>query len=291
MNFTTSSYAPVDIVVRAQASVGEGPFYDERTGVLSWVDILGGDLFETTLASGDTVRRSGSGILGAAIPREHTEGFVLATGDGFEIATATARRMVAPVLPDPAYRMNDAKCDVGGRLWAGSTSLTFEPGAGALHRWDGDNTSTVVVHGLTLPNGLGWTTDNRRMFLVDSLLHTVLVGLFDGDEGALGQLSQFASIPDGLPDGLAVDEEDCVWVAVWGASKVVRLSPDGRTIGVVEMPVSQPSSCCFGPDGYLYVTSARNGLDEATLRSEPLAGSVFAVQTGLSGAAQYRFGR
>lgn len=291
MNFTTSRYAPVDIAVRAEASVGEGPFYNERTGVLSWVDILAGELFETTLASGDTTRLPGPGILGAAIPREHTEGYVLATGDGFELTTATDRRLVDRALPDPTYRMNDAKCDVGGRLWAGSTSMTFEPGAGALHRWDGEDTSSVVLDGLTLPNGLGWTTNNRRMFLVDSLLHTVLVGSFDGDEGVLGDLSQFASISDGLPDGLAVDEEDCVWVAVWGAGKVIRLSPDGRTLGVIDMPVSQPSSCCFGPDGYLYVTSARNGLGEAALHDEPLAGSVFAIQTGLSGAAQYRFVR
>ncbi len=291
MNPTASRYAPVDIAVRADASVGEGPFYNDRTGVLSWVDILGGDLFETTLVSSETVRLPGSGILGAAIPREHTDGYVLATGEGFEIATGSDRTMVAPVLPDPSSRMNDAKCDVGGRLWAGTTTMTFEPGGGTLHRWDGELPSTVVVDGLTLPNGLGWTTDNRRMFLVDSLLHTVLVGSFDADNGVLGELSQLASIPDGLPDGLAVDEEDCLWVALWGASTVVRLSPDGRTIGVITMPVSQPSSCCFGPDGYLYVTSARNGLDEAALRNEPLAGSVFAVQTGLSGAAQYRFGR
>ena len=175
--------------------------------------------------------------------------------------------------------MNDAKCDSRGRMWAGSTHMQFVPGAGALHRWDGGPSSMTIAAGLTLPNGLGWNQEDTIMYVIDSMNHDLLSASFHPDEGEIGKLSTLCKIDPGLPDGLAVDLDGSIWVAVWGGAQVRRLDHTGELIGIIPMPVSQPASCAFGADGTLYITSARNGLSPQDLASQPRAGSVFALQT------------
>jgi sugar lactone lactonase YvrE len=191
--------------------------------------------------------------------------------------------IVDPVLPEAHRRMNDAKCDSAGRLWAGSNHMEFVPGIGALHRWDGSSPGTVVLDGLILPNGLGWNPADTTMYLVDSFANTLMSASFDAADGTVGTFDVLAKIESGLPDGLAVDVDGCIWVAVWGGWEVLRISPEGEVVAKVPMPVAQPSSCAFGADGALYITSASNGLDEKALAEQPHAGSVFAVASGTHG--------
>jgi len=179
--------------------------------------------------------------------------------------------------------MNDAKCDSAGRLWAGSNHMEFLPGVGTLHKWDGSSPSTVVTDGLILPNGLGWSPDDKTMYLVDSFANALLSTTFDSDDGRVGAFEVLAKIESGLPDGLAIDAEGCIWVAVWGGWEVQRLSPKGELLASVKMPVEQPSSCAFGADGTLYITSAAHGLDDGALADQPHAGSVFALASGTHG--------
>ncbi|WP_217275191.1 SMP-30/gluconolactonase/LRE family protein [Microbacterium hominis] len=270
-------------IIRAEARVGEGPVTDPRTGRLCWVDILAGDLLQSDLDGGTTERWEFDTYLGAIAPRASQSGFAVAVAEGFGFAVDGALAIEDPVLADPQLRMNDAKCDPLGRLWAGSNDLAFASGRGSLHRWDGGGASTVIRSGLTLPNGLGWTEDAGTMILIDSMAGTVMRAPFDVDRGEVGDFVPFATVDDGLPDGLAVDREDCVWVAIWGASAVHRYDLSGRLIERVDMPVSQPSSCSFAADGTLYVTSAREGLSAEQLAREPLAGSVFAIDTDTRG--------
>lgn len=270
-------------IVRAAARVGEGPVTDARTGKLCWVDILAGELLQSDLDAGATERWELGTLLGAIAPRSQHPGFAVAVAEGFGFAVDGELVIEDPVLPDPGLRMNDAKCDPAGRLWAGSNDLKFAPGRGSLHRWDGRGPSTVVRGGLTLPNGLGWTADARTMFLIDSMAGTVMRATFDAVRGEVGDFEPFVKIDRGLPDGLAVDQEDGVWVAVWGSSAVHRYDADGRLVQRIGMPVSQPSSCAFGADGTLFVTSAREGLSAERLAAEPLAGSVFAIDTDTRG--------
>lgn len=275
--------ADVRPIIRAEARVGEGPVTDPRTGKLCWVDILAGELKQSALDTGETETWQFDTYLGAIAPRATRPGFAVAVAEGFGYAVDGALVIEDPVLPDPALRMNDAKCDPLGRLWAGSNDLAFAEGRGALHRWDGRGPSSVVRRGLTLPNGLGWTHDARTMFLVDSMAGDVMRAPFDVDTGSVGDFEPFVKVTAGLPDGLAVDQEDCVWVAVWGASAVHRYDTGGRLIQEVTLPVSQPSSCAFAADGTLFVTSARDGLTDDRLAGEPLSGSVFAVATDTRG--------
>lgn len=275
--------ADVQVAIRANAEIGESPVFDPRSGELCWVDLANGHLFRSDLGRGIDRRWELGTMLGAIAPRIMESGFAVAVAKGFGVVVDGVLEVVDPVLPDPASRMNDAKCDALGRLWAGSTTLDFEPGRGRLHCWDGRSPSSVMYEGLTLPNGLGWNLEADIMYLADSKTGTVMSAVFDLERGEIGELHPLVTIDFGVPDGLAVDVEGCLWVAAWGGSAVHRFDPAGRHIRTIVMPVSQPSSCAFGDDGTLYVTSARAGLDAVALRAESLAGSVFAIATATRG--------
>ncbi len=287
---TVDLYTQPDVVVRAHALVGEGPVWDERSGRFCWVDLVRGTLFEEDFASGTSHHWTVDTMLGAAVPRRTRPGFAVAMSEGFGfIDDEGTLSVVDRALPEAERRMNDAKCDSRGRLWAGSTNLDFAPGRGALHRWNGASPGAVMATGLTLPNGLGWDADDTMMYVVDSMRHTLFSTPFSAEDGTIGDLTPLCSVEDGLPDGLAVDVDGCIWVAVWGASVVHRYSPAGDLIGKVPLPVTKPSSCAFGPDGTLYITSASADLDDAEQARQPLAGSVFALASGTHGVPVHAF--
>lgn len=267
-----------EVFVRGSAVVGEGPVVDHRTGELLWVDIPSGVLNRAPLeGDGGPVEAARVGMSLGAVAVRRRGGYAAAVGAGLGvIGVDGALTVLHPLLPEPERRMNDAKCDAAGRLWAGSTTYGFPAGGGALHCWDPDGTVRTVVSGLTLPNGLGWSPDGRRFYLADSVRHVVFAADFDPADGHVGPLRELLRLDgrDGMPDGLCVDRDGCLWVAVWGAGQVRRHDPDGACRAVLQLPVSQASSCAFGPDGTLYVTSAREGIAPG---AEPLAGSVFAL--------------
>lgn len=273
------------VVIRARSEVGEGPVFDHRTGRLVWVDITRGGLFENDLATGDQRSTTLPTMLGAAVPRQQEAGFAVAASDGYGFVVDGELTIVAPDFTSPDLRSNDAKCDSHGRLWAGSNHMEFVPGRGALRVWDGGASSRVVHEGLTLPNGLGWNADDTEFYLVDSMARQLLSAPFDADTGEIGELVVVKTFheEDGLPDGLAVDRDGGIWIAMWGGAQVLRVDRHGQVTGRVPMPCSQPSSCAFGADGTLYITSAASGLDADQLSAQPDAGSVFALATETRG--------
>lgn len=273
-----------DVLIRAEADTGEGPVLDHRTGLLAWVDIPAGSLHQTDTESGVTTSDSFPTMLGAVAPRRAHEGWAAAVREGFAILDGTSIEIVAPVLQDPAHRMNDAKCDPAGRMWAGSTRLDFATGAGCIHRWSGGDSSTVMKTGLTLPNGLGWSPDGTVMYFIDSLEHVVYSAPYDVDDGVMGDSTLVCEISAGLPDGMCVAEDGSFWVAIWGAGEVQRRSPTGDLLGRIRMPVSRPASCALSDKGQLFITTARSGLTAEQLVEQPLAGSVFALDVGVGPA-------
>lgn len=270
--------ASVEVLVRARAEVGESPLWDERTGELVWIDMPTGELHRADPATGtDRVRLVGS-ALGAVAVRQRG-GFVAAYPRGFGSVGCGPIEPLAEVLPEPELRMNDAKCDPAGRFWAGSTELGFAAGRGALHCLHADGRVDTVWTGLVLPNGLGWSPDGSTFYLADSVAGVVFRAGFDPADGRVGDRVPWVELDagDGMPDGLCVDAEGCVWVALWGGGEVRRYAPSGRLVATVPVPVSQAASCALGPGPTLYVTTARAGLSGRALAAEPLAGSVFAV--------------
>jgi sugar lactone lactonase YvrE len=286
------TYSDLDVAVRSDTSdVGEGPVFDARTGRLVWVDIYGCKVFEDDLVSGrQTVTEVGM-MVGAVAPRAGHDGFAAAVADGFGFLAGGELQVVDRVLPEPNLRMNDGKVDSRGRFWAGSNDMDFAPGQGRLHRWDGRSPSAVVVDGLVLPNGLGWNAEDTVMYLADSYANLLYRAEFHTDSGELDRPVVLTKTEGaGVPDGLAVDVEGCFWVAMYGGREVRRYDPAGRVVGIVPVPVLQPSSCVFDPDGRLFITSARNGLSAEELERSPLSGSVFVVETGTTGVPVQPFG-
>jgi sugar lactone lactonase YvrE len=272
------------------ALLGEGPVWDATLGELVWVDIERGlvhrrrpDGTESTLDVGQPV--------GCAVPRAGG-GLALALRDGFalEPAGGGSPRLVAPVERQRSdTRMNDGACDSRGRLWAGTMSLRGDSRTAALYRLDTDLAVTRVLPGLSISNGMGWSPDDGLMYHVDTPRGRIDVYEFDVRSGAIGcRRAAITVAPQGgRPDGLAVDVDGGIWVALWGGGAVQRYSPDGRVDARVELPVSQVTSCCFGdPDlATLYVTSASRGAEH-----QPLAGSLFACRPGVSGLPATPFG-
>jgi sugar lactone lactonase YvrE len=265
----------------------EGPRWHEERCELFWVDILASTFHRARHGDGGSAEALTTVTLdrhvGAAAPAAGG-GYVLAAGQGFLFLddSGDVTELAQPDAGHTEVRMNDGACDAEGRFWAGTMAYDVTPGAGVLYRLELDGSCSTVLTGLTISNGIGWSPDGKTMYLNDS--GTGLVEAFDFDpaSGDISGRRTLVSIPgpDIGPDGLTVDEEGGIWVAVWGGAEVRRYDPQGGLVETVHLPVTRPTSCAFGgPDcATLFVTSARNGLDDDELARQPDAGRLFRVE-------------
>jgi sugar lactone lactonase YvrE len=291
----TSPTLGVEIALEAKATLGEGPAWDDHERRLLWIDILDGLVHTFDPANGSDVA-VGVGRPVGAIGLRAGGGLVLAVEDGFALSGPGGKgaELIAPIgADDPAIRFNDGKCDPAGRFWAGTMAYDETPNAAALYRLDPGGDVERVLDDVTISNGLAWTVDGRTMFFADTPTRRVDAFAFDLDAGTIRDRRTLLDLADfpGFPDGMAIDAEDCLWVAFWGGSSVRRFRPDGRPDLVLDLPATNVTSCAFGgPDlRDLYVTSARDGLSAAQLAAEPHAGAVFHTRTDVPGVPVPRF--
>lgn len=285
----------VDVAVAMACELGEGPRWDPDGRRLLFVDVLAGHLHAAS-PDGRLILTHEVGQALGAVNRSEDGGLVLAMRDGIYLADADGARLrlFASVEGDqPDLRMNDAACDPAGRLWAGTMAFDATSAAGTLYRIDADGTVTSVLTELSISNGLGWSPDSEQMYFVDSPTQRIDVLDFDHASGTVNNRRPFALIADtpGVPDGLTIDAEGGIWVALWGGAQVRRYAPDGRVTDIVDLPVDQPTSCTFGGDAgdILYITTARLGLTDEQLTASPLAGSVLACRPGYRGHPAHSF--
>jgi sugar lactone lactonase YvrE len=224
--------------------------------------------------------------VGAVAPRA-LGGYVAALQDGFWVVGVGEPEPIARI-PEarPGLRFNDGKCDPAGRFWAGTMAYDERPGAGSLYRLEPDARVTRVLDDVGISNGLAWSPDGGTMYYVDSLTRRIDAFSFDPASGAIGDRRVLVSIPPeaGYPDGLTVDTEGGLWVALWGGSALHRYV-DGRLDHVADLPVTRPTNCTFGGDDLdeLYVTSATKDLSPGERRVQPLAGAVLRLRPGVRG--------
>jgi sugar lactone lactonase YvrE len=285
----------VEVAIAAEATLGEGPVWDRDTETLVWVDILGDRVHRFDPSTGEDIHLQTGRPVGAAGLR-HAGGLVLALEDGFALVDPAWEDidLVAPVAADdPSIRFNDGACDPAGGFFAGTMAYDLTAGAASLYRLGPDRRVTEVLSGVTISNGLGWSPDQRTLYYVDSPTHRI--DAFDYDPGS-GEIGGRLTVVDlsghaGLPDGLTVDEEGCIWIAFWDGWTVRRYTPDGRLDREVTLPVGRVTSCAFGDTDLstLYITTARDGLDPHQLADQPLAGAVFTYDPGVVGIAEPRF--
>ncbi len=267
---------------------GEGPVW--WRGKLWHVDIEAHKVVCFDPGTGNTEAFDVGERVGTVVPRVGGPGVVIAGDNGiayFDPATGEKSPITDPE-PDkkPQNRFNDGKCDPQGRFWAGTISLVKNTGDAALYRLDPDLSLHTMIPEVTNSNGIGWTADGRTMFYIDTATKTVRAFDFDSATGAISNgrvvVDTAAVGIEGSPDGLAVDGEGFVWVAICHGGAAIRFDPaTGREVGRVTVPCIETTACAFGGEGLrdLYITTGlKNGLDE------PLAGRLFvAKDVGVAG--------
>ena len=286
----------VQCVSETRSLLGEGPMWSPRDGALYWVDILTPAVHRfDTVKQLDTEVKLGS-MVSVAIPKA-TGGLLLATPGGivtFDPDTKLLSPICHPESTRPGNRYNDGKCDRMGRLWIGSLDMATAANRGNLFRVDADGSWKKMDTGFTVANGLGWSPDNKLMYFTDSMRRTIYVYDFDLHAGEISNRRALITLDasDGTPDGLTVDQDGCLWVAIWDAWRVSRFSADGEEMLRIKMPVPRPTSCCFGGENLdtLYVTSASVRLNVEALAAAPQSGSLFAIRTpGIRGLPETIF--
>lgn len=300
-----------EVAVRAEASLGEGPTWDADAQRLIWIDILGSRVHTYDPVSGRRTVMATEQHVGAAKPRAGgglvvnlrdgvglygpgaeggSGGVSSGTGsgavstNGFESFRWLHREVV------PGRRANDAAVAPDGALWAGTMRYDEAAGGGTLSRIAPDGTVETVLDDVAVSNGTGWSPDGRLMYYIDSPTRRIDVfDVFDVDGRRVTNRRQLALIEEdgGVPDGLTVDAEGCVWVALWDGGAVRRYTPAGELDHVVELPTPRPTACAFGGADLtdLYITTARTGL----AAPHPLSGSVLVVPGAGKGVAQPPF--
>ncbi len=282
----------IEVVGTERAEVGEGPVWDVRSSRLVWVDILGRRIHVTDPRTGKTDSIDVPLHVGAVVPRV-AGGYVAALQDGFWIVGDGApRRIVTVAEARPGLRFNDGKCDPAGRFWAGTMAYDEAPGAAWLYRLEASGLATRVLDGATISNGLAWSGDGRTMYYIDSPTQRVDAFTFDRATGDLRDRRTVIQIPKelGTPDGMTIDADGGLWVALWGGGAVHQYV-DGRLHREIRLPASRVTSCAFGDKdlGTLFITSAREGLSDDDLRDQPLAGALFRVRPGVRGVAPHTY--
>jgi sugar lactone lactonase YvrE len=279
---TTVPSSRVEVAVRGTAVLGEGPGWDAAKGRLLWVDILASLIHTFDPATGLTTTMAAEQHVGAARPRAGG-GLVVNLRDGIGLygpGDAGPDGAGAPAFswlvhdPVPGRRGNEAVVAPDGALWAGSMRYDQARGGGALVRVAPDGAVTPQFTA-TISNGTGWSPDGATMYYVDTRSRRLEAFRFHGDSVSDRRTVAVVEPGGGGPDGLAVDTDGCVWVALWGGSQVRRYTPEGSLDRIVEVPAQQPSACAFGGPGLrdLYITTAREGLDDP----QPLSGSLLVL--------------
>jgi sugar lactone lactonase YvrE len=262
------------------------------------VDILAGRVYRDRVDADGGLVPVGTyqvpGTVGAVTPVQSDDGWLLAAGRGFVyLGPDGSLRSLAEVAP-AGTRMNDGACDPQGRFWAGTLADDHHAGGGALYRLDWTGRTELILDGLTISNGLGWSPDGDTMYLVDSGPRVIHAFAFDAEAGTISDERVLVRVPEqvGAPDGMTVDAAGDLWVAVFGGGQIHRYSPDGVLRQVLSVPATQSTSCAFAGPGLnrLYVTTATEAWSDEQRRAEPAAGLVYRFDTDATGrpAALFR---
>lgn len=277
-----NSYADVPSLGTARVAtdtahhLAEGPVWDPVRERVLWVDIMSGAVHVGRLTADGRIEHE------AQHDFPDTAGAV-AVADSGELVVAGRHRLYVRsvdgvIAPGPALvsgddrRFNDGKPDPRGRFVAG----TLGPGPERLLLIDGDDVR-VLDDDLTLSNGLAWSADGRTMYSIDTWSRRIHVRDYDPDTGAAGTRRLLLRLPHGYPDGVAIDAEDHLWVAIYGEGCLVRIAPSGRIVSRIDVPAPHTTCAQFaGPDlTTLVITTATENMSPEQVREHPLSGRLF----------------
>ncbi len=279
------------LLYNARATLGEGPVWDPRRGVLFWVDIEGGRLHGHHLKSGENTAWEFDGMIGAVIP-ECSGRYIVAHEKGLKLFDPEGGKTEPLGLlanTEPRLRFNDGKCDPSGNLWIGTMDKELAPGAGKLYRVSKSRGTSAILDGTTVSNGMAWSADHRIYYYIDSATFEVWRFDYDPQSAEISNKTVAFGIPEkmGAPDGMCIDLDGKLWIAHWGGHCVRRWDPvTGEVLQTIEVAAPHVTSCCFGGDAMdaLYITTARSGLSPWELEKFPLSGGLFCCPVKTRGA-------
>jgi len=284
--------------------LGEAPTWDTQTGRLWWVDLEARELHALDFDVGANAELAARGHRRFGLPQKvcsiglaRSGRLLLALADGvyfFTPATGELDLLVRPEPDRPDHRLNDGKVGPDGAFWVGSIEESPERApVGSLYRISADGRCRRISTGYRVSNGLAWSADGRAMFHSDSRGPTIDRWDFDPATGMVGSRTSVRTLTNelGRPDGGACDVAGGYWSAGISASCLNRFDFDGKLVQRIELPEPRPTMPCFGgPDMQtLFVTSARRGLDAASLARHPGAGRLLMLRVSVAGVPVQRF--
>ncbi|TXI09135.1 MAG: SMP-30/gluconolactonase/LRE family protein [Rhizobium sp.] len=290
----TRALDDADVAFAAGDLLGETPFWSGEEGALYWVDIRSRSVRRWIEAMGEHTRWT--------MP-EICTGIVPTTGGRLVVALRSTIYLLDPTTGNLQHlarieadelgnRLNEMRCDPAGRLWIGSMRDYGAAVSGSLYCVGPDLSAVPILTDIRVPNGLAWSPDGRVMYFADTAEDFIRRYAYDVETGSLGGgMTEIGRSLAGGADGSAMDAEGYLWNARYGGGMVVRIAPDGRVVETVTLPVSQPAACAFGGADLktLFITTARQRLDEAALKDQPLAGHVFRLHTQVPGLPESAF--
>jgi sugar lactone lactonase YvrE len=287
-----------ELVLDAKAMLGEGPSWDAASGRLHWVDIVRGEVHSYDPATGTDGKYAIGQMVGAAVTDGNGK-FILAAQHGFMEFDPETRSLTAIADPEshiPGNRFNDGKCDAEGRFWAGTMKMQAQDTTGALYCLHADLRVERKVANVQCSNGIAWSPDHTAMYYIDTPTRQVVRYDFDLETGRIAGGRPILEFPEGegFPDGMTSDAEGNLWIAHWDGYGVSCWDPrTGKRLDKIGVPAARVTSCVFGGSRLdeLYITTAREGLSDAELAGQPLAGGIFRYSPGVRGMPSYSFRR
>lgn len=275
------------------AQWGEGPVWFD--GTLYWVDIEGHLVIAFDPATGNEKVWNVGERVGTVVPRA-SGGLVIAGDSGFKFLDTSSRDaspapMNDPEADKPENRFNDGKCDPAGRFWVGTMHLLKPRQAvGALYRLDPDHSVHTMLTGITVSNGIVWNAAADTLFFIDTPTEEVRAYDYDRATGSIANQRVVADTTDfkGVPDGMAIDAEDNLWVAMCHGGQIRCFdSSNGNTLECIDCPTIEVTAPAFGGDDLadLYVATGQSSLTEG----DPLAGRLLRANAPVTGAPSFAF--
>jgi len=211
-----------------------------------------------------------------------------------DITTGSKKLIVNPEKDLPNNRFNDGKCDPSGRFWAGTMSTIDEKKVGSLYRLNADSTIHKMVENVSISNGIVWSKEKTKMYYIDTPTQKVMAYDYNNKTGDISNAEVAVDIPTelGSPDGMTIDGNGNLWIALWGGNAVGCWNPEtGKLVTKVQVPAKNVTSCAFGDDdlGTLYITTAREDNSPEELEKYPYSGGVFKIRPGVRGVTAFYF--
>lgn len=283
----------IELVLDAKAELGEGAIWDAARALLYWVDIDGCSVHVYDPAANSDRAVDVGEQVGTVVPRA-SGGLVLALKHGFahlELPSGKLGRICDPERGISDNRFNDGKCDPAGRFWAGTMG---KGGSGRFYCLFPDLVARPMLEGVTTSNGIAWGLDAKTMYYIDTPTHKIDAFDYDLGTGAIGNRRTVVTVPNemGHPDGMTIDADGKLWVALWDGWSVKRWDPEnGELLASIPVPAARVTSCAFGGPNLdeLYITSARAGISEDALKGQPHAGGLFKAKPGVHGIEAFAF--